>query len=88
MRKLQRVGKVFIGIGLTVAVVAGCCVDSAEPFGKMALLAVLIGGIVAGIGYGMTVLGKPDVNAFFVIHRKDKLDADVEFIDLDKKIAP
>lgn len=25
---------------------------------------------------------------FYFIHRRDRLDADVEFIDLDKKIAP
>lgn len=85
---MQRVGKVFIGIGLSLAVVAGCCIDSVYPFGMLALVAVVIGGVVAGIGYTMIVLGKPDIKAFYVIKRKDRLDADVEFIDIDKKVAP
>ena len=85
---MQTLGKIFIGIGLTVVVVAGCCVDSPGAYGTMALIAVVAGGIVAGAGYGMTLMGKPDIKAFYSIHRKDKLDADVEYIDLDKKIAP
>ncbi len=85
---MQIVGKAFIGIGLAVAVVAGCCVDSPGIYGTLALIAVLVGGIIAGAGYGMTLLGNPDIKAFYSIHRKDRLDADVEFIELDKKIAP
>lgn len=85
---MQKAGKAFIGIGLAVAVVAGCCVDSPGTYGTLALITVAVGGIVAGAGYGMTLIGKPDIKVFYSIHRKDKLDADVEYIDLDKKIAP
>lgn len=85
---MQTVGKAFIGIGLVISVVSACCVDSVDPYGTLALVAVIIGGIIAGAGYGMTLLGKLDIKAFYSIHRKDRLDADVEFIELDKKIAP
>ena len=85
---MQIIGRAFIGIGLMISVLAGCCIDSPDPYGMMALIAVAVGGIVAGAGYGMMMVGKQDIKAFYSIHRKDRLDADVEFIELDKKIAP
>lgn len=81
---MQTVGKAFIGIGLIIAVVSACCVDSVEPYGTIALIVVLLGGIIAGAGYGMMLADKPDTKAFYCIHRKDRLDADVEFIEIKK----
>lgn len=81
---MQTIGKAFIGIGLVISVISACCIDSADPYGTIALLVVLLGGIIAGAGYGMTMSDKPDIKAFYSIHRKDRLDADVEFIEIKK----
>lgn len=92
---MRTIGNAFIGIGVLISVISACCVDSAEPYGTLALLTVAIGGVIAGVGYGIRILGERRkeqiVQNFYFYPRKDRLDADIEIIapEMDaKEIAP
>lgn len=79
-------GRIFIAVGLMISVVSACLVDSPDPYGTLSLLLVAIGGVIAGAGYGICMAYEKrkerTIHNFFLLPREDKLDGDIEFIEL------
>ena len=86
---MKVVSNIIIAIGAVISILSACCVDSPGAYGYAAGIACILGGFVAGAGYAVRMLDerrKEKRKAYFYeIHRKDRLDADVEFIDLEAK---
>lgn len=85
---MKRIGKIVTAVGVVTALLAGCCLDSQDVYGYLAGALCIIGGFLGGAGYAIYMLAARRKACFYFIRRRDRLDADVEFIDLDKKIAP
>lgn len=49
---------IIAAIGLTVSILAGCSLDSVEPYGTVALVATLAGLIIAYLGYRLEEIGE------------------------------
>lgn len=90
---MKNVAKVFISIGLGIVFLCGM-LDADGTYYVFLLIAMSLGAVVALIGVAIMDVEirreekrKADFN---MIRRKDKLDADVEFLGEfeDKKIAP
>lgn len=90
---MKNVAKVFISIGLVIVFLGGM-LDADGMYYVFLLIAIALGAVIALIGVVIFDVEnrreekrKADFN---MIHRKDKLDADVEFLweFEDKKIAP
>ena len=90
---MKNVAKVFISIGLGIVFLGGM-LDADGTYYVFLLIAMSLGAVVALIGVAIMDVEKrqeekrkADSN---MIRRKDKLDADVEFLGEfeDKKIAP
>lgn len=90
---MKQISKVFIAVGLGILFLGGM-LDADGMYYVFLLIAIALGAVVALIG--VVILDfenrreekrKADFN---MIRRKDKLDADVEFLGEfeDKKIAP
>lgn len=90
---MKNVAKVFIAVGLGILFLGGM-LDADGTYYVFLLIAIALGAVIALIG--VVILDfenrreekrKADFN---MIRRKDKLDADVEFLGEfeDKKIAP
>ena len=85
--------KVFISIGLVIVFLGGM-LDADGMYYVFLLIAIALGAAVALIGVAiMDVENRLEEKRkayFYMIRRKDKLDADVEFLGEfeDKKIAP
>lgn len=48
---MRTAGNIIATTGLTVFILAGCSLDSIEPYGTMALLATLAGIVTTYLGY-------------------------------------
>lgn len=90
---MKQISKVFIAVGLGILFLGGM-LDADGMYYVFLLIAIALGAVIALIG--VVILDfenrreekrKADFN---MIRRKDKLDADVEFLGEfeDKKIAP
>jgi 4-hydroxybenzoate polyprenyltransferase len=90
---MKNVAKVFISIGLVIVFLGGM-LDADGTYYVFLLIAMSLGAVVALIGVAIMDVEKRREEKrkayFYMIRRKDKLDADVEFLGEfeDKKIAP
>lgn len=90
---MKNVAKVFISIGLGIVFLGGM-LDADGTYYVFLLIAMSLGAVVALIGVAIMDVEKRREEKrkadFNMIRRKDKLDADVEFLGEfeDKKIAP
>ena len=90
---MKNVAKVFISIGLVIVFLGGM-LDADGMYYVFLLIAMSLGAVVALIGVAIMDVEKRREEKrkadFNMIRRKDKLDADVEFLGEfeDKKIAP
>lgn len=90
---MKNVAKVFISIGLVIVFLGGM-LDADGMYYVFLLIAIALGAVIALIGVVILDVEKRLEEKrkayFYMIRRKDKLDADVEFLGEfeDKKIAP
>lgn len=90
---MKNVAKVFISIGFGIVFLGGM-LDADGMYYVFLLIAIALGALVALVGVViMDVENRREEKRkayFYMIRRKDKLDADVEFLGEfeDKKIAP
>lgn len=90
---MKNVAKVFISIGLLIMFLGGM-LDADGMYYVFLLIAIALGAVVALVGVVIMDVEKRWEEKrkayFYMIRRKDKLDADVEFLGEfeDKKIAP
>lgn len=87
---MRRLSKIIMATGGTISMLAMCCLDSDGVYMYYAGAVCILGGFIAGAGYGLRVLSehrrKIQVDVF-CFHQADKLDGDMVLIE-DKKIAP
>ncbi len=89
---MKNVAKVFISIGLVIVFLGGM-LDADGTYYVFLLIAMSLGAVVALVGVAIMDVEKRREEKrkayFYMIRRKDKLDADVEFLGEfeDKKIA-
>ena len=90
---MNNVAKVFIAVGLGILFLGGM-LDADGTYYVFLLIEMALGAVVALIGVVILDVEKRREEKrkadFNMIRRKDKLDADVEFLGEfeDKKIAP
>lgn len=90
---MKQISKVFITVGLGIMFLGGMLDADGENY-ILLLIAMALGAVVALVGVAiMDVENRLEEKRkayFYMIRRKDKLDADVEFLGEfeDKKIAP
>ena len=90
---MKNVAKVFIAVGLGILFLGGM-LDADGTYYVSLLIEMALGAVVALIGVVILDVEKRREEKrkadFNMIRRKDKLDADVEFLGEfeDKKIAP
>lgn len=90
---MKQISKVFIAVGLGIMFTGGM-LDADGMYYVLLLIAMALGAVVALVGVAiMDVENRREEKRkayFYMIHQKDKLDADVEFLGEfeDKKIAP
>nr|DAI61135.1 MAG TPA: hypothetical protein [Caudoviricetes sp.] len=90
---MKNVAKVFIAVGLGILFLGGM-LDADGMYYVFLLIEMALGAVIALVGVAiMDVENRREEKRkayFYMIRRKDKLDADVEFLGEfeDKKIAP
>ena len=90
---MKNVAKVFIAVGLGILFLGGM-LDADGTYYVFLLIEMALGAVIALIGVVILDVEKRREEKrkadFNMIRRKDKLDADVEFLGEfdDKKIAP
>ena len=90
---MKNVAKVFIAVGLGILFLGGM-LDADGTYYVFLLIEMALGAVIALIGVViLDVENRREEKRkayFYMIRRKDKLDADVEFLGEfeDKKIAP
>lgn len=90
---MKQISKVFIAVGLGILFLGGM-LDADGMYYVFLLIEMALGAVVALIGVVILDVEKRREEKrkadFNMIHRKDKIDADVEFLGEfeDKKIAP
>lgn len=90
---MKNVAKVFIAVGLGILFLGGM-LDADGMYYVFLLIEMVLGAVIALIGVVILDVEKRREEKrkayFYMIRRKDKLDADVEFLVEfeDKKIAP
>lgn len=90
---MKNVSKVFIAVGLGILFLGGM-LDADGTYYVFLLIAMSLGAVIALIGVVIIDVDKRREEKrkadFNMIRRKDKFDADVEFLGEfeDKKIAP
>lgn len=90
---MKNVAKVFIAVGLGILFLGGM-LDADGTYYVFLLIEMALGAVIALVGVAiMDVENRREEKRkayFYMIRRKDKLDADVEFLGEfeDKKIAP
>lgn len=90
---MKQISKVFISVGLGIMFLGGM-IDADGMYYVFLLIEMALGAVIALIG--VVILDFENRRQekrkayFYMIRRKDKLDADVEFLGEfeDKKIAP
>ena len=90
---MKQISKVFISVGIGIMFLGGMLDADGENY-ILLLIAMALGALVALVGVAIMDVEKRREEKrkayFYMIRRKDKLDADVEFLGEfeDKKIAP
>jgi hypothetical protein len=90
---MKQISKVFIAVGLGILFLGGM-LDADGMYYVFLLIEMALGAVIALIGVViLDVENRREEKRkayFYMIRRKDKLDADVEFLGEfeDKKIAP
>lgn len=90
---MKQISKVFIAVGLGIMFLCGMLDADGEKY-ILLLIAMALGALVALVGVAIMDVEKRREEKrkayFYMIRRKDKLDADVEYLGEfeDKKIAP
>lgn len=90
---MKQISKVFIAVGLGILFLGGM-LDADGTYYVFLLIEMALGAVIALIGVVILDVEKRREEKrkadFNMIRRKDKLDADVEFLGEfeDKKIAP
>lgn len=90
---MKQISKVFIAVGLGIMFLGGM-LDADGTYYVFLLIEMALGAVIALIGVVILDVEKRREEKrkadFNMIRRKDKLDADVEFLGEfeDKKIAP
>lgn len=90
---MKQISKVFIAVGLGIMFLGGM-LDADGTYYVFLLIEMALGAVIALIGVVILDVEKRREEKrkayFYMIRRKDKLDADVEFLVEfeDKKIAP
>lgn len=90
---MKQISKVFIAVGIGIMFIGGM-LDADGMYYVFLLIEMAIGTVIALIGVVILDVEKRREEKrkayFYMIRRKDKLDADVEFLGEfeDKKIAP
>lgn len=88
---MDKLAKIIIAIGIGIMFLGGMC-DADGIYYYYLIAVIALGALVslAGLAIMSVELSRAERRkaCFYFIHRRDRLDADVEFIDLDKKIAP
>lgn len=87
---MKNVAKVFISIGLGIVFIGGM-LDADGTYYVFLLIAIALGAVVAFIGVViMDVENRREEKRkayFYMIRRKDKLDADVEYLGEFEEVA-
>lgn len=87
---VRRLSKIIMATGGTISMLAMCCLDSDGVYMYYAGAFCILGGFIAGAGYGLRVLSERrreiQIDVFY-FHQADKLDGDMMLIE-NKKIAP
>lgn len=87
---MKNVAKVFISIGLGIMFLGGM-LDADGIYYVFLLIAMALGAVVALVGVAiMDVENRREEKRkayFYMIRRKDKLDADVEFLGEFEEVA-
>ena len=87
---MKNVAKVFISIGLVIVFLGGM-LDADGTYYVFLLSAMSLGAVVALIGVAIMDVEKRREEKrkayFYMIRRKDKLDADVEFLGEFEEVA-
>ena len=87
---MKNVAKVFISIGLLIMFLGGM-LDADGMYYVFLLIAMALGAVVALIGVAIMDVEKRREEKrkayFYMIRRKDKLDADVEFLGEFEEVA-
>ena len=85
------IGKIVTAVGIGIMFFGGMC-DADGIYYYYLIAVIALGALVslAGLAIMSVELRRAERRkaCFYFIRRRDRLDADVEFIDLDKKIAP
>ena len=90
---MKQISKVFTSVGIGSMFLGGM-LDADGTYYVFLLIAIALGALVALVGGAIMDVEKRREEKrkayFYMIRRKDKLDADVEFLGEfeDKKIAP
>lgn len=87
---VRRLSKIIMATGGIISMLAMCCLDSDGAYMYYAGVVCILGGFIAGAGYGLRVLleCRREMQIELLYFRQaDKLDGDMELIE-DKKIAP
>lgn len=84
---MKLISNTAIAVGWIIFAVSACFIDSAGAYGYAAGVACTIGLIIAGAGYVVRLfaerLEEKRIRDFYEMRGKDKLDTDVEFIELE-----
>lgn len=87
---MKNVAKVFISIGLLIMFLGGM-LDADGTYYVFLLIAIALGAVVALIGVAIMDVEKRREEKrkayFYMIRRRDKLDADVEFLGEFEEVA-
>lgn len=87
---MKQISKVFIAVGLGIMFLCGMLDADGEKY-ILLLIAMALGALVALVGVAiMDVENRREEKRkayFYMIRRKDKLDADVEFLGEFEEVA-
>ena len=87
---MKQIGKVFIAVGLGILFLGGM-LDADGTYYVFLLIAMSLGAVVALVGVAIMDVEKRREEKrkedFNMIRRKDKLDADVEFLGEFEEVA-
>lgn len=88
---MDKLAKIIIAIGIGIMFLGGMC-DADGIYYYYLIAVIALGALIALVGLALMSLelyrSERRKAYFYFVHRKDWLDADVELIDLNKKIAP
>lgn len=83
---MKAIHNITIAAGMLISAFCACCIDSTGIYGCAAGIACAAGGIIAGAGYIAAWLEVRRRNqreaGFYEVRRRDKLDAELEIINL------